>query len=256
MDRISEKHKQFTYFDQILDHPRWRELRVLDFGGNVGNILLDPGSTIRPENYTCIDVIPQAVQEGARRFPGARWLHYNRHNPAFNPGGVFGLPIPDLGARFEIILAYSVFTHTLHGDMRELVGQLRRRLAPGGVLAFTFIDPHFESWPGRYHGGNLRWRLERGRQTDPGAAVEALLEQGRGAHWCTLVDDRTLYVNDDSLSAHALRHSRTFHTYFTVRCISRRYPGALIHPPANGEMQHCGVLSAGEAGLTHSVPAA
>ena len=37
---------QFAYFDLQLSHPPWRGRRILDFGGNTGNILKDPNSTI------------------------------------------------------------------------------------------------------------------------------------------------------------------------------------------------------------------
>ena len=38
--------------------------------------------------------------------------------------------------------------------MNDLVEQLTQRLVPGGALAFTFIDPHFQSWPDTYEGSN------------------------------------------------------------------------------------------------------
>ena len=83
------------------------------------------------------------------------WLHFNRYNCSFNPEGIDGLPIPDMGINFGMILAYSVFTHTTRDEMKELVEQLQARLAPGGTLAFTFIDPHFNAWPETYKGNNL-----------------------------------------------------------------------------------------------------
>ena len=49
-----------------------------------------------------------------------------------------------MAGEFDIILAFSVFTHTDWSEMVELVGQLREMLAPSGVLAFTFCDPNYE----------------------------------------------------------------------------------------------------------------
>ena len=138
------KATQFAYFDAQLDHPDWRDKRVLDFGGNKGNLLLDPACTIRHENYYCLDVIREAIDEGCKTFPEANWFHYDRYNCSFNPEGVVDLPVPDRGVEFDFILAYSVFTHTTWEETKDLVAQLRARLAPGGVLAFTFIDPHWE----------------------------------------------------------------------------------------------------------------
>ena len=63
--------------------------------------------------------------------------------------------------KFDYIVAYSVFTNTSRTDMLDLVSQLEGKLAAGGALAFTFIDPHYSSWPDRYPGNNLVWRLER-----------------------------------------------------------------------------------------------
>ena len=42
---ISQKHGQFTYFSMQLGEPDWSKLDLLDFGGNVGNILRDPTSS-------------------------------------------------------------------------------------------------------------------------------------------------------------------------------------------------------------------
>jgi SAM-dependent methyltransferase len=135
------KATQFAYFDVQLDHPDWRDKRVLDFGGNKGNLLLDPACTIRHENYYCLDVIREAIDEGRKTFPQAHWFHYDRYNPSFNPDGTIVLPVPDMGVEFDVILAYSVFTHTAWEETKDLIEQLRARLALGGVLAFTFIDP-------------------------------------------------------------------------------------------------------------------
>ena len=46
MPHISQKYGQFQYFDIQLGHPVWRGKYVIDFGGNAGNILKDPASTI------------------------------------------------------------------------------------------------------------------------------------------------------------------------------------------------------------------
>src|ERR1051325_10351059 len=133
------KATQFAYFDAQLDHPDWPGKRVLDFGGNKGNLLLDPACTIRHQDYYCLDVIGEAIEEGRIRFPDARFVHYDRYNCSFNPDGVRDLPIPDLGVRFDFILAYSVFTHTTFEEMNDLIAQLRQHLAPRGSLVFTFI---------------------------------------------------------------------------------------------------------------------
>lgn len=231
---------QFTYFDQQLDHPHWRDKVVLDFGGNDGNLLMDPHCTIAEANYYCLDVIADAVAEGRERFPAGHWVHYDRYNCSFNPNGQPWLPVPGMGTEFDIIVAYSVFTHTTREEMRDLVNQLRACLAPDGALAFTFIDPHWQSWPGTDAGSNLEWRLNRFRESDPSLDVDALVAQSRGSQWCALVDGRSLFVESNGQWDDA--RAISYHVYYTADFLQREFPGATIRPPANGEMQHCCII--------------
>jgi len=226
------KATQFAYFDAQLDHPDWQDKRVLDFGGNKGNLLLDPACTICHENYYCLDIIRDAIDEGRKTFPKANWFHYDRFNCSFNPEGVVDLPVPDLGVEFDFILAYSVFTHTSWEETKDLVEQLRARLAPGGALAFTFIDPRWES--------HLRWRLEKRNSTD---RVEELLEKSRDADWCSLVNGTELYVNSAGQWDQVSENCITYNVYYTGDFLRAQFPGAQIKNPVNGEMQHCCELS-------------
>jgi 2-polyprenyl-3-methyl-5-hydroxy-6-metoxy-1,4-benzoquinol methylase len=225
------KSGQFAYFDEQLDHPDWRGKSVLDFGGNRGNMLLDPACQIQPRDYYCIDVIKDAIEDGRRTFPEAHWAHYNRYNCSFNPDGVVDLAIPDFGTEFDIIVAYSVFTHTTLEEMVDLVAQLRAKLVPGGSLAFTFIDPHWHD--------NLKWRLER---SQPETDVESLLERSRDARWCSLVNG-ALYVESNGDWANEAESCMTYHVFYTEEFMGEEFPQATIRPPVNGEMQHCCIMS-------------
>lgn len=240
--RRVRKLGQFAYFDEQLGRPDWRDKVVLDFGGNAGNLLLNPDCTIRQENYYCVDVLREAIEEGRARFPRAHWLHYDRYNCSFNPEGLKDVAVPEAGTEFDVILAYSVFTHTTLEEMRDLVAQLRARLAPCGALAFTFIDPHFRPWPASYDGSTLKWRLEHFRQTDPGVRVESLLRQSRGAEWCALVGNRRLFVNSSGVWEGEDQTCMTYDVYYTAEFVRREFPGASVLPPVGGEMQHCCVI--------------
>lgn len=226
------KATQFAYFDEQLDHPDWREKRVLDFGGNKGNLLLDPACTIRHRNYYCLDVIREAIDEGCEAFPEANWFDYDRYNCSFNPEGIVDLAVPDLGVEFDSILAYSVFTHTAWDETKDLVEQLCERLAPGGAFAFTFIDPHW--------GSNLRWRLEKRNSAD---RVEELLERSREADWCSLVNGTELYVNSSGDYETHSDDCITYNVYYTEGFLREQFPHAKIKQPVNGEMQHCCEIS-------------
>jgi len=227
------KSTQFAYFDEQLDRPDWGGKLVLDFGGNKGNLLRDPLCVIPHANYYCIDVIGEAIEEGRRAFPAAHWVHYDRYNRSFNPEGVRDLRVPDLGVQFDLVLAYSVFTHTTFEEMKDLVAQLEGQLAPGGTLAFTFIDPHWRS--------NLEWRLRRSDGLD-GLSVVGLLVQAAGAEWCSLVDGSELYLNSSGPWNLNTDACATYNVYYTESFLRRQFPRADVRPPVNGEMQHCAIL--------------
>jgi SAM-dependent methyltransferase len=234
------KFGQFRYFDQQLRHPDWTAKTVLDFGGNQGNLLVDSKNRIRPQDYYCVDVIKEAIDEGRRQFPEAHWVHYDHYNCSFNPEGSVDTPIPNLRVGFDFILAYSVFTHTAREEMHDLVDQLRARLKPRGTLAFTFIDPHHMSWPATYPGNNLHWRLESARGKEASVDVADLLEKARGAAWCALVNGTELHVESDA--SDGLRGVMTYHVFYTAEFLQQEFPDAKVLPPLEGEMQGCCLL--------------
>jgi len=224
------KSTQFAYFNEQLDRPDWAGKLVLDFGGNKGNLLRDPSCAIAHQNYHCLDVVQEAIEEGHITFPAAHWIHYNRYNRSFNPEGVRELPVPDSGLRFDFILAYSVFTHTTFEEMKDLVAQLESLLAPGGALAFTFIDPHWRS--------NLEWRLRRSHAPN----VNDLVAAASAADWCSLVNGSELYVNSNGPWNLSAETCATYNVYYTERFLRHEFPRAEVRPPVNGEMQHCAIL--------------
>jgi len=249
---LSTKTGQFTYFSLQLGEVDWRGKYVLDFGGNVGNMLRDPDSTIDHERYWCMDVVKESIERGKETFPNAHWVHYDRYCFFFNPLGVPRLTLANLPGvppqSFDYIVAYSVFTNTSRTDMFELVDQLTERLADGGALAFTFIDPHYFSWPGQYAGNNLRWRLEREifLEQEKGNTlaidVEQLCKRACNAPWFVLVNGEDLYLETEDTKTYEPERQRTYHTFYSVDYMKSLFPGATILPPANDEMQHCCVI--------------
>lgn len=257
MSFISQRHGQFKYFDLQLGHPTWRGKRVLDFGGNIGNLLRDPNSTIEHDKYWSIDVSKDAIEKGKKEFPQAHWVFYDRHNFAFNPTGIEGLELPPLGQEFDYILAYSVFTHTKRSEMIDLVSQLEKWLAVEGVLAFTFIDPHYNpskgngnARPGYYEESCLRQRLERMRQHEPAVDVLGLLEKAQGARWCILLNDDDLYIESEDCDHYEASEKRSLCAFYTADYLQTIFPHAsvLAPPPsaypssAESVLQHCCVM--------------
>jgi hypothetical protein len=256
MTFISTGSGRFRYFDVHLGNPVWRGKTVLDFGGNVGSILKDPGSTIDPFRYWCIDVSRDAIEQGRRAFPAAHWIFYNRHNFAFNPTGVERLALPATEQQFDYILAYSVFTHTSKAELLETVCQLETRLAAGGILAFTFVDPRLnparlngEPRAGYYDGTYLERCLEGMRLSDPEKA-RRLLVMAAEASWCTLINDADLYIETDEIESYEESEKQFYMTFCTADHMQQLFPNARILPPnaaaypptPTAVLQHCCVI--------------
>lgn len=253
MSFISITTERTTYFDSMLGGPDWPQAKVLDFGGNRGATLAS--RRIKESNYWCLDVSRDAIERGQQEFPQAHWVFYNRYNFHFNPAGVEGLKIPIEGQKFDIILAYSVFTHTSMAEMIELTGALCGLLAENGKLAFTFIDPHYqlpENYSDLLRGKsmrtNLRLRLEKIKLQNPAVPVEERLRQAAHSEWCTVVNDGDIYVNHENIGAYSAESKKLYDTFHTPEFMARIFPEAVILPPpvdydtGGSEMQHCCVL--------------
>jgi len=243
---LSTKSGQYFYFSKQLHLETWHSKYVLDFGGNIGNLLRDPYSTIDEECYWCIDIVRDAIEQGRRLYPRAHWIFYDRYSFAFNPDGISGLPVPQLDRQFDVIVAFSVFTNTRPSEMFELVAQLKDNLTDNGILAFTFIDPNHWSH-GDYHCSNFQWRLEEERRRGLLTEQEKypLLRRAQFAEWFMLVNGRDLYVESEAIDGRSAEEQKTCYVFHTEDYMRRHFPGAAILPPVNNEMQHCCVLRKG-----------
>jgi len=145
---------------------------------------------------------------------------------------------------FDYIVAYSVFTNTSRRDMLDLVSQLESKLANGGALAFTFIDPNYHAWPDRDPRNNLVWRLEREifLENTLDIDVHGLAARAKDAQWFVLVNGEDLYLETEETRNYEPHEQRTYHTFYTVDYMKSLFPHATILPPANDEMQHCCVI--------------
>ena len=244
---VSTRVTQFAYFDEVLEWPVWKGRNVLDFGGNVGSFLTSAGRVVDHQNYWCLDLNRAVLEMGRREFPQAHFVHYNRYSSQYNPDGVRNLPVPDLGLKFDIVLAFSVFTHTHPSEMIELVGQLRRMLTPQGVFAFTFTDPRYDrslSDPSLPSGTDVRKMLQWQQAEKPSLEIEGMVERAFQSNWCLLIDDK-LHVEPGKEFSHQERQGRageSYCSYFTADYIASLFPEAKVVPPVSPEWQHCCVL--------------
>ena len=111
---IFPRSPRLDFFDVMLGKPDWANVKVLDIGGNRGNLLEDGihKNKITPENYYCLDVDKEAVEYGRNNFPNANWYHHSAFNHMYNVVGMEGVNFPYPDDTFDCVVAYSVYSHT------------------------------------------------------------------------------------------------------------------------------------------------
>ena len=242
MSFITKNDGQFIYFDTQLRRPVWRGKNVLDFGGNIGNILHHPNSTIERDRYWCFDVSRDAIEAGKKAAPEAHFVFYNRYSFEYNPNGIRGLPIPRTGIRFDFILALSVFTHTSKTEMIELVNHLQSLLNDGGRLAFSFFDPHYI--PQGSDVCNLRYYFQQRSAGLSAGELEALTNRASGASWCTLPNGG-LEIEDEGLERlERVQEEEGYLAFYTPGYLKTIFPQGQIVPPVKPfPRQHCCIIN-------------
>lgn len=120
-----------NYFNSITD---LTGKKILDFGCNHANFLKYGFDG----DYTGIDVDASIIQKNRLCYPKHKFIHYNRHNNQYNISNV-KCPIP-LEEKYDIICAFSVFTHTCYKEFFETIKELKSYLTDGGKILVTYID--------------------------------------------------------------------------------------------------------------------
>lgn len=121
---------------------------VLDFGCGCGRVIRHlkhaRGPRLRGTDYN-----PRLVEWCARHLRFAEF----KHNPLPGP-----LPYPE--GSFDLVYAYSVFTHLSEPSQRLWMGEVRRALGPGGLFYLTlhgrgFLDSMTERQRADFDAGRL-----------------------------------------------------------------------------------------------------
>lgn len=113
------------------------DMDVLDWGGNHGNLLRDG---LECKSYTCADIDNHGIHLGKKDYPEHTWIHFNKFHPVYSNNTVDSdIDLPD--DSYDLIFAYSVFTHDTVEEMLSDLTMLKQKLRNHGVLCASFIDP-------------------------------------------------------------------------------------------------------------------
>lgn len=119
---------------------------VLDFGCGCGRLARQMMQQhVQPRRYIGFDLHSGMVrwcQENlASRAAGFKFLHHDVDNQSFNPGigkpSVLPMPVED--SAFSLVIALSVFTHTIQAHAEYYLQESARVLRPDGMLVASFF---------------------------------------------------------------------------------------------------------------------
>jgi SAM-dependent methyltransferase len=115
------------------------KVSVLDFGCNQGNYVNHAKFVVSPDRYLGVDIIENSITLARKKYPNYEFLHYNGWHPSFNPEGDKNLVLTDtLNRGFDVIIAYSVFTHNTVEETQKQIAVLKELLNPHGCILMTF----------------------------------------------------------------------------------------------------------------------
>lgn len=127
----NEKRDNYTLYK---DYINFKNKKVLDFGGNFDNLIRSADGDIQQKNYTVIDLDEVAMELGKSTYPEATWIISNEHNPVYNPAGKDKL---ELKETYDLVFAYSVYTHMSLEKFEEHIQIFKQHLNPNGKIALT-----------------------------------------------------------------------------------------------------------------------
>ena len=134
----------------VADAPAGGPLALLDIGCGAGRLaygLLAAGSPIG--RYEGLDVMPEPIawctDTITSRYSAFRFSVVDVYNERYNPGGsrdATGTSLPFEDRSFDVIYAYSVFSHMVSADVQAYLIEVARAMAPAGVAVVTaFVEP-------------------------------------------------------------------------------------------------------------------
>lgn len=115
-----------------LERPLGEESRILDFGSGWGRITRFFLRDTRHDNIVGLEVDPGFVEISNHLFGGANFQVCNPQPPT-----------PFATGSFDVVSAYSVFSHLSEETSRQWVDEFARLLKPGGLFIFTTRNEAF-----------------------------------------------------------------------------------------------------------------
>jgi SAM-dependent methyltransferase len=180
----------------------WKNVSILDYGCNQGNYINSAREHIDISKYTGVDIMQLSINTAKNNHPDCNFIHYNKWHQAYNPNGDKTLNLSDVFTeKFDVIICYSVFTHSTLEQAKDELKDLQKLLNPNGVILFTI-------WRAEIFEPFSEWILKRFYDSKPIDFKK--LHYKKFAYWLNtseIVTDMFNFENDEYYS---------FNTYYNL----------------------------------------
>ena len=109
--------------------------KILDYGCNHANFLCFGFQG----DYTGLDIDKTIIERNKQQYPQYNWIYYNEQNNQYNPT-INEIAAWPLNENYDVICAFSVFTHCSFEYKRKVINKLKSHLNNKGKLLVTYID--------------------------------------------------------------------------------------------------------------------
>lgn len=126
--------------------------RILDIGSGIGRMALPLTSFVKNGSYEGFDIDKRGItwcqKNITPRCNNFNFQYVDLYNKFYNKAGKIqpqGFVFPYADNSFDFVFATSVFTHLLPADSAHYIDEIKRVLAPGGRVLFTWFALTAES---------------------------------------------------------------------------------------------------------------
>lgn len=205
-------HPRTNRFPTFIDlYPGLNEkTKVLDFGGNRGNLLYFSNYQITESNYTSVDVSYDSLLSGKKDYPNANWIYYNRKSFMYNNYGSQKIEFPNIDNYYDVCFAFSVFTHTDFWEKKRTINWLKTK---ANTVLISFLD---------IEDIIIKNFFYEKRTKDYGKCIDFVNQFGKILY---LIDNDLIYNNVEQLDYQECNH---FLTFYNKNFLQSVFPDAEI----------------------------
>jgi len=208
------KYPASDYFNNIIP---LEGKDVLDWGCNHGNFLINMPKV---SSYTGVDIDPDVIKTMSKTHNKHDWLYYKHHNPQYSDYHSES-QWPPLET-YDVICAFSVFTHTSFKEMMTTTCKLKSHLNDNGSLLQTYMHNTISTLESIF---SHRSKLFQEHDTD---LITKCVTQSEVSTVAIHIDSNQLYLFPNVQDFPQFYHSLYYLTFYNEEWLADKTGGEIV----------------------------